>query len=78
MITHMVFPLYRSKQFNPAFNSHSLVLSGTDIVLFLDFLIESLKVLRKSLLVLNSMILKNELVHEEIFFQKWRVWIIYN
>jgi hypothetical protein len=64
----MVFTLYRSKQFNPAFNSHSLVLSGTGIGLFLDFLIESLKVLSKSQLVLNSMILKNELVFEEIFF----------
>lgn len=64
----MVFTLYRSKQFNPAFNSHSLVLSGTGIGIFLDFLIESLKVLSKSLLVLNSMILKNELVFKEIFF----------
>lgn len=74
----MVFPLYRSKQFNAAFNSHSLVLSGTGIVLFLDFLIESLEVLSKSLLVLKNMILKNELVLEEIFFQKWRVRIINN
>jgi hypothetical protein len=45
-----------------------LVLSGTGIGIFLDFLIESLKVLSKSLLVLNSMILKNELVFKEIFF----------
>ena len=74
----MVFPLYRSRQFNTAFNSHSLVLLGIGIGLFLVFLIKSLEVLSKSLLVLNSMILKNELVLEEIFFQKWRVWIIKN
>jgi hypothetical protein len=65
----MVFPLYRCRQFNTAFNFRSLVLSGTGIGFIFSFLIESLEVLRKSLLVLNGMILKNELVFEEIFFQ---------